>query len=57
MICDFVISDVKLGNFFFFFKFVFLIGSRFRAIRLGLEGGWLDGAHGVGLGSNKKPVY
>ena len=37
MICDFVISDVKPGIFF-------LIGSRFRAFRLGPEGGWLDGA-------------
>ena len=51
MICNFVISDVKLGN---FFLFVFLIGSRFRAFRLGPEGGRLDGACGAGPGPGKK---
>ena len=42
MICNFVISDVKLG--IFLFIFLILIRSRFRAFRLGLEGGWLDEA-------------
>ena len=45
MICNFVISDLKPGNFFFFF--VFLIGSRFRAFRLGPKGRLLDGARGA----------
>ena len=40
MICNFVISDVKLG--IFLFIFLILIRSRFRAFRLGLEGGPLD---------------
>ena len=52
VICDFVISNVKIGIFFKFF--FFLIGSRFRAFRLGPEGGRLDGACGAGPGPGKK---
>ena len=50
----FVILWFLMWSLEIFFLFVFLIGSRFRAFRLGPEGGRLDGACGAGPGPRKK---